>query len=184
MRRLSIRSTISTAILICLACLAVVATAQTPAWKIYEFPNDGFKASYPSPPDLQRKTVQTSAGEFELRSYTAQLGDTALIVGICDYGAAVAGKSSDQMLLGAKNSMLSNSASRLISEKNITLGNNPGVQFEAENSATRTIARMYMVGTTLYESLVVSPISKRSDQTEQFLDSFQLVNRTKHIPEN
>ena len=62
--------------------------------------------------------------------------DTELIIGVCDYGPAVAGRSSDQMLLGAKNSTLSNSASHLLSEKKITLGTNPGLQFEAENSAT------------------------------------------------
>ena len=119
-----------------------------------------------------------------MRSYTAQTGDTALIVAVCDYGPAVAEKTSEQVLLGAKNSTLSNSASRLVSEKKITLGTNPGLQFEAENSAVHFTVRFYLVGTTLYQILVVSPINKPFDQTTRFLDSFQLVTRTRPEPKN
>jgi hypothetical protein len=164
--------------------LALMAPAQTAPWKQYSFSDDGFAATYPAAPDLQKKTVQTSAGEFELRSYNAQSGDTALIVAVCDYGNAVAGKTSDQMLLGAKNSTLSNSASRLMSEKKITLGTNPGLQFEAENSATHFTVRMYVVGTTLYQNLAVSPVNKPFNDTARFLDSFQLVSRTRQEPKN
>ncbi len=167
-----------------LMSLAVITLAQTAEWKLYSYPDDGFEVTYPSPPDLQKKPLQTSAGEFELRSYTAEAGDTALFVGVCDYGTAVAGKDSDRMLLGAKNSLLSNSASHLQSEKKIALGTNPGLHFEAENSATHLTARMYIVGSTLYETLVVSPINKPFDQTARFLDSFQLVTRIKHTPGN
>jgi hypothetical protein len=164
--------------------LAVNAPAQSAQWIQHAYSDDGFSASYPSDPDLQKKTVQTSAGEFEMRSYTAQSDDTALIVAVCDYGAALAAKSSDQVLLGAKNSTLSNSASRLVSEKKITLGTNPGLQFEAENSATHFTVRIYLVGTTLYQILVVSPINKPFDQTARFLDSFQLITRTKPEPKD
>lgn len=163
--------------------VAVMASAQTATWKQFSFSDDGFAATYPAPPDLQKKTVQTSAGEFEMRSYSAQSGDTALIVAVCDYGNAVAGKTSDQMLLGAKNSTLSNSASRLVSEKKIPLGTNPGLQFEAENSAAHFTVRMYVVGTTLYQMLAVSPINKPFNDTARFLDSFQLVSRTKQEPQ-
>ena len=164
--------------------LAVIALAQTARWSPYSNSDDGFAATYPSTPDLQKKTVQTSAGEFEMRSYTAQSGDTALIIAVCDYGSAVAEKPSDQVLLGAKNSTLSNSASRLVSEKKITLGTNPGVQFEAENSAAHFTVRIYLVGTTLYQILVVSPMNKPFDQTIRFLDSFQLITRTKPEPKD
>lgn len=179
MRRYWAQRTINCAVFF---VLAVIAPAQTPQWIQYSYSDDGFGASYPSTPDLQKKSVQTSAGEFEMRSYTAQLGDTALIVAVCDYGAALAEKTSDQVLLGAKNSTLSNSASRLVSEKKITLGTNPGLQFEAENSATHFTVRIYLVGTTLYQILVVSPINKPFDQSARFLDSFQIITRTKPEP--
>jgi hypothetical protein len=71
-----------------------------------------------------------------------------------------------------------------LKETKITLGANPGLQFEAENSSTHFTARMYMVGATLYETLVVSPLNKPFDQTGRFLDSFQLVTRTKYKPED
>ena len=176
MRRLRIRRALIGAILL---FLSSIAPAQTAPWKEYSFSDDGFAASYPSLPNLEKKTVQTSAGEFELRSHTAQSGDTALIISDCDYGTAVAGKTAAEMLLGAKNSTLSNSASRLVSEKEITLDKNPGLQFEAENSAVHFTVRIYVVGTTLYQILVVSPVTKPFDQTTQFLGSFHLITRTK-----
>jgi hypothetical protein len=179
MRGFGIRSLMVGAVLL---LLGVIAPAQTAPWKQFIYSDDGFQASYPSTPDLQKKTVQTSAGEFEMRSYAAQVGDTALIVAVSDFGTSVAERSPDQMLLGAKNSMLSNSASHLVSEKKITLGTNPGTQFEAENSATHFTVRMYLVGTTLYQMLIVSPINKPFDQGSRFLDSFQLVTRTKSDP--
>ena len=176
MRELPIRRTLIGAILL---TLSSIAPAQTASWKQYTFSDDGFAASYPLLPNTERKTVQTSAGVFELRSHTAQSGDTALIISDCDYGTAVAGKTSAEMLLGAKNSTLSNSAARLVSEREIALDKNPGLQFEAESSAVHFTVRMYLVGTTLYQILVVSPLDKHFDQTTQFLDSFHLITRTK-----
>ena len=159
-------------------------SAQTTPWKQFNYSDEGFAASFPSAPSLEKKAVQTSAGEFELRSYVVEAGDTSLFVGVCDYREATAEKTPDQLLLGAKKSMLANSGSRILNEKKIALGPNPGVQFEAENSATHFSARIFMVGSTLYEELVVSSLSKPYDRTAQFLDSFQLVSRTIHDPKN
>lgn len=181
MRRYWARQTINCAVFL---VLAVTTHAQTAQWSQYSYSEDGFAASYPSPPDLQKKTVQTSAGEFEMRSYTAQSRDTALIAAVCDYGAALAEKTSDQVLLGAKNSTLSNSASRLLNEKKITLDTNPGLQFEAENSTTHFTVRIYLAGTTLYQVLAVSPINKPFEQTARFLDSFQFITRAKPEPKD
>jgi hypothetical protein len=43
---------------------------------------------------------------------------------------------------------------------------------------------MFMVATTLYEVLVISPLNKLFDQSGRFFDSFQLVTRTKTEPRN
>ena len=42
---------------------AAVASAQT--LTRYEYPNDGFRASFPSKPELQKQNVPTDAGTFE-----------------------------------------------------------------------------------------------------------------------
>jgi hypothetical protein len=168
------------ALLACVAalCLAQVLNAQTAEWKTYRYASDGFSASYPSEPALQKRDVPTDAGSFELRSYVVEDGATALFIGICDYGAKVSGQSPDVSLQGAKNGALDNSKSHLVAEKKITLGTYPGIEFEAESDAAHFVARIYMVGTTLYQTLVVYPLNQSYAGTTRFLDSFQLIART------
>ena len=163
-----------------LIAASVLAPAQTTRWKVFDYSDEGFTASYPSPPDLQRKSVDTPSGTLELRSYVVGACDSMLIVCVCDYGTIATGKDALQMLEGAKNSALLNSASHLVSEKSISLGQNQGIEFVAENDSTHFVMRMYMVETTLYETLVASPLSKPYDETAKFLDSFRLVTRTKY----
>lgn len=159
---------------------AMLAAAQVLQWKLYDYSDEGFTALYPSLPDVQKKSIDTPEGTFELRTYSAGAGDSTLMVGICDYGPIVASKSPDQMLQGAKNSMVANSSAHVISEKKIELNKNQGIEFEAENGSTHFSVRMYVVQTTMYQALVASPLSKRFHQTERFLDSFQLVPRIKY----
>ena len=151
--------------------------AQAPQWKTYSYPADGFSASYPSQPDVQKRDVPTDAGSFELHSYLVQVSPGALYIGVCDYGAAAAGKDAATLLDGAKNGALTNSTSHLISESRITLGNYPGVAFEAENEEAHFSARLYVVGTMLYQTMVVSLPGKPYPETARFLDSFQLIAR-------
>lgn len=158
--------------------LATAAGAQTAEWKSYSYPSDGFQASYPSEPSTQKKDVDTQAGKFELRTYTVEVGDVALFIGVCDYGEQAAKGDPDSLLQGAKNGALMNSRSHIVSEQRITLDDYHGLQFDAESDSAHFRARLYMVGSTLYQALVVFPLGKSYDQTNKFLDSFQLIART------
>ena len=66
--------------------------AQTPNWQTYSYPADGFSASFPAQPELQKKSVNTAAGPFELRAYIGTDGQVAMFIGVCDYGSTAAGK--------------------------------------------------------------------------------------------
>lgn len=158
-------------------CLVFALGAHAQTWNKFSYPADGFSASFPAQPDLQKRDVPTDAGSFELRSYVGQVGEVALFIGVCDYGAAVANKDPDSVLQGAKNGALTNSKSRLLTEKKISFGIYHGVAFESESDAAHFSARIYMVGTTLYQTLVVAPLAKPYPDTVRFLDSFQLIAR-------
>jgi hypothetical protein len=160
--------------------VALTAQAQDSSaqnWKTYSYPADGFSASYPSEPELQKRDVPTDAGSFQLRSYSAQVAPVALFIGVCDSGTQVVGSDPDTLLEGAKKGALSNFNSHLLSEKKITLGTYPGVEFEAESDAAHFTARIYMVGTTLYQTLAVAALGKPYADAPRFLDSFQLIAR-------
>lgn len=159
-------------------CFASMLGAQAPEWKTYSYPADGFSASYPSVPELSKRDVPTDKGSFELRAYLAQDGEAALFVGVCDYGSAVAGRNPDTVLDGAKTGAVGNVNGHLVSEKKIMLGTYPGVEFEAENDTMHFSARIYLVGTTLYQTLTAAPLGKPYAGATRFLDSFQLIART------
>jgi hypothetical protein len=167
-----------TAIFLALLSLAAAVSAQTPDWKPYSYPADGFQASFPSAPEVQKKEIPTDAGTFQLRSYIGTDGAVAIFVGVCDYGASTNGKDPDVLLQGAKNGALQNSSSHLVSEKKTTFGIYHGLNFEAQSDAAYFTARIYMVGSTLYQTLVVAPLGKPYADTSRFLDSFQLIART------
>ena len=156
------------------------AAAPAPEWKTYSYPEDGFSAVYPNAPELQKSNVPTDAGTFELRAYLAMDGEAAVFVGVCDYGSAVAGRSSDTVLEGAQGGAVSNTKSHLISTKRITLGTYPGITFEAENDSMHFSARIYLVGTTLYQTLTAALLGKPYRDTTRFFDSFQLIARVKN----
>jgi hypothetical protein len=167
---------------VALLSFTVALGAQTPTWQTYSYPADGFSASFPSEPDLQKKNVPTDRGNFELRSYIGTDGEVAMFVGVCDYGSAISDRTPDQVLQGAKNGALQNSSSHLLSETKTTLGVYPGLTFESESDQTQKerahfSAHIYIVGSTLYQVLVVTPLGKPYANTARFLDSFQLIPR-------
>lgn len=161
-------------------CFTVALSAHPQEWNSYSYPADGFRASFPTAPELQKKDVPTESGSYELRSYLVQADPYALFIGVCDYGAQTNGKDTDTVLQGAKQGALAKSNSHLVSENRLTLGIYHGIQFEAESNVAHFSARVYMVGDTLYQTLVVSPIGKPYADTARFLDSFQLIPRVRN----
>jgi len=162
------------------AALGAAAQDAPSALKLYRYASDGFAASFPSEPRMQTKNIPIEKGSVELRSYRAEADPAAIFVGVCDYGASIAGREPDSVLEGAKNAALANSGSHLVSETKLTLGIYPGAGYEAESGAAHFSARLYLVGTTLYQTLVVYPLGKPYAESTRFLDSFQLIARTRN----
>ena len=72
-----------------LLSFAAALGAQTPQWKTYSYPADGFRAAFPAEPQFSKRDVPTDKGSFELRAYLVEEGQAAVFVGVCDYGAAI-----------------------------------------------------------------------------------------------
>lgn len=152
-------------------------TAPPPEWKTYTYSSDGFSASFPSEPQMQKQSVPTDAGAFELRAYLATPGSAALYIGVCDYGSALAGQDQQTVLTGAKNGAIKNVKAHIVTESKVTLGTYPGVGFEAESDSMHFSVRIYLVGTTLYQVLTAAPLTDRYADSTRFMDSFQLIPR-------
>ena len=152
--------------------------AQTPQWKTYSYAGDGFSASFPAEPTMQKQAVPVGSNSFELRFYLAEDKSAGVMIGVCEFGSLVAGADPDAMLQGGKTTALENTKTHLLREKSISLGANHGLEFEAENEAFHVTSRLYIVGTVLYEEIVAYPVKEPYAQTQQFLDSFQLIAKT------
>ena len=151
--------------------------APAPNWKTYTYSADGFSASLPFEPQFSKRDVPTEKGSFELRAYLVEIGNAALYVGVCDYGSAISDRSPDQVLDGAQQGAIDNVKAHLVNGKKITFGVYQGREFEADSDTMHFSARIYLVGTTLYQSLVAWPLGKPYVDTTRFLDSFQLIAR-------
>lgn len=175
-------------VVITLLTLGLSAPAQD--WKSFSYPPDGFVISMPSQPEFSKRDVPTDQGSFELRTYMVDMSAVAVMVGVCDYGSAVAGRDPQDVLQGAEDGALKNSNSHLVRHQKITLGVYPGLEFEADSNpdpskpadsqspTTHFFARIYLVGSTLYQTLAVYPVETPYSGTQRFLDSFQLIPRT------
>jgi hypothetical protein len=150
-------------------------TAAAADRKQYRYGGDGFSAWFPSPPVLQNQKINTEGGPVDLRTYVVENPPGALIAAVCDYGTAAAGKDPDVLLEDARKGAVDNLKGHLASEKKIALGAYHGIEFEADSDTAHVSARVYLVGTTLYQMIVASPANARSADTARFLDSFQLI---------
>jgi len=152
--------------------------AQATEWKTYRYPSDGFSVSFPSQPQLKKNLLETKTGEIVVRMYVVIL-QPAWMVTVIDYAEQATNADPDTLLEVGKQGALSSTNAHLLSEKKITLNGNHGIQFEAESSMAHFSLRLYLVGGTLYQTMVVSDPADKSAETTRFLDSFQLIARVK-----
>jgi hypothetical protein len=149
---------------------------QTTEWKTYSYPSDGFSASFPAEPQLSKNNVETKTGKFEVHTYSVIL-KPAWVVAVVDYGQQAKNADPDTLLGLGKQGALSNSNAHLVSEKKITLDGNHGLEFEVESDMAHYSYRIYLVGGTLYQTLVISDTADKYVDAARFLDSFRLIAR-------
>jgi len=154
------------------------ASAALPAanWKPYRYAADGFSVSFPSVPKAEKQSIPTDSGAVSLQTYQSDDTGGTLIAAVCDYGPGAKDKDPDALLDSAKSGAVTNIKGHLTSEKKITLGANHGLAFEADSDNAHISARVYLVGTTLYQLIVASPIAVNSANSARFLESFQLID--------
>jgi hypothetical protein len=155
--------------------IALLPVAAQTGWKEYAYESDRFAMSAPQEPALNKRQIDTKVGPIELRSYSVTDGDSALFVGVADYGSHMDNQDSKTVLQGAKEGALKNSNSTLISEKEITRQGYPGLAFETESEKFHFSARIYLVGSRLYQSVAVFPRETSYADTTRFHESLRFL---------
>lgn len=162
--------------------LAASAAAQTTGWKTYTYADDGFSVSFPSDPQVSSQDVPVATTSYKLKTYLVDVGQSGMMIGICQFGSLVAGKNPDDLLQGGKNGALQETKTHLVSEKKITLGSAPGLEFDAENESLHAKVRIYLAGTTLYEVIEAYPLGAPFEHASDFLESFRILPATPATP--
>ena len=162
------------------ALLAVVPlqaqTAQS-AWKYYPYPADGFGVSAPIQPSYTSQTRPTDGGNVDIHTYTIPLGDNGVVMISSSEVRGLDKDSPKTRLQMAKSGALKAGNATLTTEKEITLGPYPGLQYEATSTQNLHVrARMYIVGNRLYQLLEVFPLeSAFSADAERISTSFKVL---------
>ncbi len=162
-----------------LLCLAAALVAQTEKWETYNYPADGFRASFPAEPTLQQNRKQAAAGTILMDSYCAQASAASLCATVIDQGPEATGLTPEALLNRAKLSVLAVPKSHELHEQEIDLDGHKGVEIETESETFHTLIRIYLVDHTLYQTIVVSPIGTPYAGAHRFLDSFKLIARVR-----
>lgn len=171
------------------ALLAVAASlgAQTPAapaapvlnWKTYSYPAFGFRVSFPVEAKLDEKKQEAPNGTIQFTSYCAQVANTSLCAAVIDQGPEATGLTTDVLLGRMKMSLEFAPKTTTLHEKDFELDGHKGVEVETQNDSLHITTRIYLVNNTLYQTMVMAPLTDNFSGTGRFLDSFRLIPRTK-----
>ncbi len=145
-------------------------------------PGETFSVASPQPLATEQETLETELGDIEIFSFTTEVEGVVYAVAYSDYPEAIAADLDPQRVLdGSRDGAVANVQGRLIQERAVTLGEHPGRELTIEaNPNTEDRAqvrvRLYLVGSRLYQVLVVVPRDRPDPgTTEQFLESFTLT---------
>ena len=154
--------------------LAAFQLAAAQDWHTYSYPADGFSISAPAQPVVSMQDVSGDDGLVKMHNYLLELGTAALYASTSE-NAALPSANLDDALKGAEQGAVDNVHGRLVSDKRIALGSYPGVEMEADSDSAHFTARIYIVRSRLYLTLVISAPGKPYPDAARFLDSFRLL---------
>ncbi len=140
----------------------------------------GFEVRFPDgkAPEVEDKVL--GGGLVTAHLFKVQFGSSAYVVSVDELSPKAQGRTTEQILAGARDGLLESTGGTLDSDTAISLDGNPGVELAITATTSgikmRQRARTYVVGGRVYQLLVVAPIwSGRATTEQEFLDSFALV---------
>ena len=155
-----------------LSCCFVTACKKADGWEEYKYRDAGFAISAP----LMPIPARPDPGEPNSRAYVIKYNNRSEIVfsaGPLDMFENLPDKEKLQRL---KDLTVQGTSSKLISEKEISLDGNPGIEFEIEGGGVHSRMRCYMVnGKLLGLNSSAPPGEPFVTDTDRIFDSLRLL---------
>ena len=148
-------------------------------WKRFAPDAGGFAIRLPAEPTEGKRTVKTPQGEVEVTYFLVEVkGQGSYVVVYTEYPEeALKGGADEKRLDNARDGAVQSAKGKLKGEKRLRLENYPGRELVVESSAAGGVrTRLYAVNNRLYQTMAAGSRGfLQAKETEQFLNSFQLV---------
>jgi len=167
----------SLVVLLCCCFVAACDKGAGDGWEEYKYRNDGFAISAPSIPIPRTYSGATAAERQNSKAWGIDFGNrTEIMITlglVSDLGENVP---AEEMLQRVKNMTLQGVPAKLVSERQLSLGDNPGIEFEFQAEHWHSRQRVFIVKDKL---LGVSSTARGSDPfppaTDRMFDSLRLL---------
>jgi hypothetical protein len=174
-------------LLFCVFSLASLASAQSTEWINFSSPEGRFSVLLPAQPTFESnpgeiegkdaKTGATLPGKVRFTSnlYMSRGSGEAYLVGWADYEAGFKFDTQGEIAANRDN-FVNGIKAQLVSQRKITLGGNPGLEFTAKKDAMNIQARVYIFGRRPY-ILVAMSADPAVPNADKFFTSFTFAKR-------
>ena len=159
-------------LVVVLSCCFVTACKKGDGWEEYKYRDAGFAISapfmpIPAPPDPEYPNTKAYGIRYNNRS------DIGFIAGPLDMFENLPDKEKLQRM---KDLTVKGTSSKLVSEKEISLDGNPGIEFEIEGAGVHSRSRWYIVnGKFLALQSSAPPGEPFVTDTDRIFDSLRLL---------
>ena len=163
-----------TFIALAVSMLASTSYAQK-EWVAFAPAGGNYSILMPGTPETEVKNETGTIGPYTVNGATLAAGEEFYLVVYVDYAPTVRldvqgeiNANRDNFIKGVKGAVLT-------SEKKITLGGNPGLEFTADVNDRYVISRIYLVGKRPYQLVAVTRKNADLTNAKKFLNSFKLL---------
>ncbi len=137
-----------------------------------------FTVSMPGKPSKDIKNIPTAVGAISMYLFMVEKTNIAYMVAYSDYPAVVVENSDPEKILdGAVNGAMQNMEGKLISQEQITYGEDPGreISFNAKKGIAKGKAVIVLSGNRLYQVMAVGSNARYPNKTvKKVIDSLEI----------
>ena len=164
------------------SCVLLVRADEKPAatWKEFASKDGQFKVLMPGTPKPRKVDAESDLGKHVLYMNTVEAGGTMYGANYCDFPAEIRKVPLKQVYDSSRDGAVENLKGKLLSEKDIKLGDSPGREIQIEVAGGKSLfrVRVYLVEQRMYQVVVMgTKKAATSKESEKFLDSFKLAGK-------
>ena len=160
---------------------AVTARADDPPeWKEFISKDGRFTVLMPGTPKQDMAETESDFGKGVLHLNVAQAGPTMYGANYCDFPAAVKKAPLKQVFDSSRDGAVTNLEGKLVSEKDVKLGEYPGREIRIDVAGGKRLfrVRVFLVDQRLYQVVVFGTKDEAtSKESDKFLDSFKQAEK-------